>query len=135
MRRYDHARVLMYSHDTFGLGHLRRCREIAHALVERFKRLHVLIISGSSIAGAFDFRARVDFIKMDIEGAEVAALHGGRATIAKYRPRMALSVYHQAEHPVEVPKAVRAAWEGYRTECGTCLESGWNVRPEVLFFH
>ncbi len=54
----------MYSHDTFGLGHLRRCREIAHALVERFKGLQVLIISGSSIAGAFDFRARVDFIKI-----------------------------------------------------------------------
>ena len=27
------ARVLIYSHDTFGLGHLRRCRAIAHALV------------------------------------------------------------------------------------------------------
>lgn len=62
--RQELARVLMYSHDTFGLGHLRRCREIAHALVERFKGLQVLIISGSSIAGAFDFRARVDFIKI-----------------------------------------------------------------------
>ncbi len=64
MPRHGDARVLMYSHDTFGLGHLRRCREIAHALVERYKGLHVLIISGSSIAGAFDFRARVDFIKI-----------------------------------------------------------------------
>jgi len=64
MLRRDHARVLMYSHDTFGLGHLRRCREIAHALVDRFKRLQVLIVSGSSIAGAYDFRARVDFIKI-----------------------------------------------------------------------
>ena len=27
-------RVLIYSHDSFGLGHLRRCRAIAHALVE-----------------------------------------------------------------------------------------------------
>lgn len=54
----------MYSHDTFGLGHLRRCREVAHALVERFKRMQVLIVSGSAIAGAFDFRARVDFIKI-----------------------------------------------------------------------
>ena len=27
--RLENARVLMYSHDTFGLGHLRRCREIA----------------------------------------------------------------------------------------------------------
>lgn len=60
----DHVRVLMYSHDTFGLGHLRRTRAIAHALVEQHKQLTVLIISGSSIAGAFDLRARVDFIKI-----------------------------------------------------------------------
>jgi len=54
----------MYSHDTFGLGHLRRCRAIAHAIVEQFKGVSVLIISGSQIAGAFDFRARVDFVKI-----------------------------------------------------------------------
>ena len=46
MKRLNDARILMYSHDTFGLGHLRRCRTIAHALVERFKGLTVLIISG-----------------------------------------------------------------------------------------
>ncbi len=62
--RFRHARVLMYSHDTFGLGHLRRCRTIAHALVERFKGLHILIVSGSPIAGAFEFRTRVDFLKI-----------------------------------------------------------------------
>ena len=43
----------------------------------------------------------VDFIKMDIEGAEVKALNGGRATIAKYHPRMGLSVYHAPDHPVK----------------------------------
>lgn len=64
MKRLEHVRILMYSHDTFGLGHLRRCRTIAHAIVERFKGVNVLIISGSQIAGAFDFRARVDFVKI-----------------------------------------------------------------------
>ncbi len=64
MKRLEHVRVLMYSHDTFGLGHLRRCRTIAHAIVERFKGVNVIIISGSQIAGAFDFRARVDFVKI-----------------------------------------------------------------------
>ena len=58
------ARILIYSHDTFGLGHLRRCRTIAHALVERFKHLSVLILSGSPIIGSFDFRARVDFVRV-----------------------------------------------------------------------
>ncbi len=54
----------MYSHDTFGLGHLRRCRAIAHSIVEQYKSVSVLIISGSQIAGAFDFKARVDFVKI-----------------------------------------------------------------------
>jgi predicted glycosyltransferase len=64
LTRTDKARVLMYSHDTFGLGHLRRCRTIAHALVESFRGMQVLIVSGSQIAGAFDWRARVDFVKI-----------------------------------------------------------------------
>src|SRR5688572_27792563 len=58
------GRVLIYSHDTFGLGHLRRCRTIAHSLVENFKQLSVLILSGSPIIGSFDFRARVDFVRV-----------------------------------------------------------------------
>lgn len=58
------SRILVYSHDTFGLGHLRRCRAIAHSLVERFKQLSVLILSGSPIIGSFDFRARVDFVRI-----------------------------------------------------------------------
>ncbi len=57
-------RVLIYSHDTFGLGHLRRCRAIAHSLVEEHKHLSVLILSGSPIIGSFDFRARVDFVRI-----------------------------------------------------------------------
>ena len=55
---------MIYSHDTFGLGHLRRCRAIAHALVDRFKHLSVLILSGSPIIGSFEFRARVDFVRV-----------------------------------------------------------------------
>ncbi|MDH3473037.1 MAG: hypothetical protein OEM59_05045 [Rhodospirillales bacterium] len=57
-------RVLIYSHDSFGLGHLRRCREIAHALVDAERNLSVLILSGSPIIGSFDFRARVDFVRI-----------------------------------------------------------------------
>ena len=64
MKRLEDVRILMYSHDTFGLGHFRRCRAIAHAIVEQYKGVSVIIISGSQIAGAFDFRARVDFVKI-----------------------------------------------------------------------
>lgn len=62
--RLDKSRILIYSHDSFGLGHLRRCRSIAHSLVSRFKGLSVLILSGSPIIGSFDFKARVDFVRI-----------------------------------------------------------------------
>src|SRR6185295_7604043 len=35
--------------------------------------------------------ARVDFIKMDVEGSELAALKGGETTIRRCRPRLAIS--------------------------------------------
>lgn len=62
--RLDNARVLIYSHDSFGLGHLRRCRAIAHELVGRYKGISVLILSGSPVIGSFEFRARVDFVRI-----------------------------------------------------------------------
>jgi predicted glycosyltransferase len=62
--RRDHKRVLIYSHDSFGLGHLRRCRAIAHSLVDADSSLSVLILSGSPIIGSFDFRSRVDFVRV-----------------------------------------------------------------------
>jgi FkbM family methyltransferase len=79
---------------------------------------------------------RVDFIKMDIEGAEPKALRGGRATLAKWRPRMAISVYHQPTDPVEVPKAVKAAWPAYQVECGPCErdEKANYVFPDIYYF-
>jgi len=57
-------RILIYSHDSFGLGHLRRCRAIAHGLVGTMNRLSVIILSGSPIIGSFDFRSRVDFVRV-----------------------------------------------------------------------
>jgi predicted glycosyltransferase len=78
----DHgSRLLIYSHDSFGLGHLRRCRTIAHHLVDRFEHLSVLILSGSPIIGSFDFRSRVDFVRVP----GVIKLKDGEYTSLKLR--------------------------------------------------
>lgn len=74
--KLNNSRLLIYSHDSFGLGHLRRCLTIAHALVDKYKGLSILIITGSPIIGRFDFKARVDFIR--IPG--VIKLHNGEYT-------------------------------------------------------
>ena len=58
------ARVLLYSHDSFGLGHLRRCRALGGALTGARSDLTTLILSGSPIIGAFEFPERVDFVRV-----------------------------------------------------------------------
>ena len=58
------VRVLSYSHDTFGLGHLRRTRAIANALVPERPNASVLILSGSPVIGSFEFGRGVDYVRI-----------------------------------------------------------------------
>jgi len=58
------TRVLIYSHDTFGLGHLRRSRAIANAIVQDRPDTSVVIISGSPVIGNFEFDSGVDYIRI-----------------------------------------------------------------------
>lgn len=54
--------ILMYSHDTYGLGHIRRTMAIASHLCR--DNVNVLILTGSPIAGRFSFPERVDFVRI-----------------------------------------------------------------------
>lgn len=78
---------------------------------------------------------RVDFIKMDIEGAEGKALVGGRATLARFHPRMALAAYHRTDDSDALPAAARRAWRGYRVECSGCTYAGSYVQPVSILFY
>ncbi len=57
-------RIMLYSHDTYGLGHIRRARTIATALATRFTKASILIATGSPIVGRFDFPQGVDFVRI-----------------------------------------------------------------------
>lgn len=57
-----------------------------------------------TIDGFCDERGiRPDFIKMDIEGAEVQAIMGGIKTFTDTRPKFAICIYHKFEHRFEIP--------------------------------
>ena len=57
--------------------------------------------------------AKPNFIKMDIEGAELPALKGTEKTIRKYKPLMAISVYHNAEDLWEIPFWIKGKFPFY----------------------
>lgn len=57
---------------------------------------------------------RVDFIKMDIEGAELAALKGAAKTIIRDHPILAICVYHKREDLLEIPEYIHSLHGEYK---------------------
>jgi FkbM family methyltransferase len=57
---------------------------------------------------------RIDFIKMDIEGAELEALNGGINTIQHYKPKLAISIYHNMHDFWMIPEWIEKLGLGYR---------------------
>ncbi|MBB96495.1 MAG: hypothetical protein CML68_18100 [Rhodobacteraceae bacterium] len=55
---------MLYSHDTFGLGHLRRTRALAAAITEADPEASALIVTGSPVAGRFAFPPKVDHVRL-----------------------------------------------------------------------
>jgi FkbM family methyltransferase len=56
---------------------------------------------------------RVDFIKMDIEGAEIPALQGARRTIRDCSPKLAIATYHSIHELLTIPTRLKELHHGY----------------------
>ncbi len=57
---------------------------------------------------------KIDFIKMDIEGAEIPALQGAAGVIRSFRPKLAVCVYHKLDDFYTIPRLIREIHPGYR---------------------
>lgn len=73
-------RILIYSHDTFGLGNIRRMLEIARHLTATSARVSVLVLTGSPMLHAFRIPERVDYVKLPCLARDVDG---------RYAPRLA----------------------------------------------
>jgi FkbM family methyltransferase len=62
--------------------------------------------------------AKVDFIKLDIEGAERQALQGARNVIQTLKPTLAVALYHSLDDFTKLPQAIDALHPGYRFHLG-----------------
>jgi FkbM family methyltransferase len=79
--------------------------------------------------------ARVDFIKMDVEGAELKALEGAAGTIRTYRPRLSIATENEPEDVHAIPQWVNRLGLNYQTRLGSCRRiRPWMIRPEVAVF-
>jgi FkbM family methyltransferase len=74
---------------------------------------------------------RVDVIKMDIEGAERLALRGAARTIARFKPRLAICLYHLEDDSRVIPKLILEANPNYRFAFRWCNKN--NGDEAVLF--
>jgi predicted glycosyltransferase len=95
MARNSTYNILMYSHDTYGLGHIRRTMAIASYLLG--PRINILILTGSPIAGRFSFPEQIDFVR--IPGMI-------KKTKDEYLP---LSIKINARHALDIRKNINTA--------------------------
>ena len=95
MPRTHTFNILMYSHDTYGLGHIRRTMAIASQL--RGPNVNILILTGSPIAGRFIFPEQIDFVR--IPGMI-------KKTNEEYLPQ---SIKINATHALEIRKNIITA--------------------------
>jgi FkbM family methyltransferase len=77
---------------------------------------------------------KVDFIKMDVEGAERKALQGAAETIRRFHPRMAIAAYHLSDDNEVIPTVVRSLSTSYRQELGPCRCVAGSIDPEIHFY-
>jgi predicted glycosyltransferase len=84
-------KVLLYSHDTFGLGNIRRTLLLAESLGDAYSSASLLIVTGSPMIHAFRIPPRTDYIKLpcvtrpDADRYEPAYLNTRRSEVADIR--------------------------------------------------
>ncbi|MEA3553314.1 MAG: FkbM family methyltransferase [Campylobacterota bacterium] len=76
-------------------------------------------------------KEKIDFIKLDIEGAEQDAIDGAQQTIKKYKPVLAICVYHKAEDWYKIPQKVLSINSEYKIYLRHYMEG---IYETVMYF-
>ena len=111
--------ILMYSHDTYGLGHIRRTMAIAAHLCSR--HTNILILTGSPIVGRFALPDQIDFVR--IPGMI-------KKTNEEYLP---LSIKINPQHALEIRKnLIKATAKTFQPQLFIVDKEPLGLKKEVL---
>lgn len=72
----------------------------------------------------YDKDLPVTFIKADVEGLEFPLILGAKNTIRKHRPKLALTVYHDQNHFVEIRDFLAGIHDDYQFKTRGIAENG-----------
>ena len=114
-------RILMYSHDSFGLGHLSRCRSIAQSLVSRDPDLEVTILTGLPLASRYPAHPSIAFRLLP---GIIKQKDGGYRALSKNR--------ELKEVIGERARRIRAAAAELEPDLFLCDKEPLGIRGEVL---
>jgi predicted glycosyltransferase len=111
--------ILMYSHDTYGLGHIRRTMAIASHL--RNQSINILILTGSTIVGRFSLPNQIDFVR--IPGMI-------KKTNEEYLP---LSIKIDPEHALHIRKnIIKTTAKTFRPDLFIVDKEPLGLKKEIL---
>lgn len=77
---------------------------------------------------------KVDFIKLDIEGAEKRALAGAAVLLSRSQPRLAIATEHLDDDAAAIPALIRGRYPQYKLVCGPCVDMKTFARPDAIYF-
>jgi FkbM family methyltransferase len=92
--------------------------------------LSVDSINADSLDNLIPNNIKIDLIIMDIEGAEINALHGAKKLIRKFHPCLAISAYHDFTHLYEIPLLIKKIYPDYKIYY---RHHRWNVADTVCY--
>jgi FkbM family methyltransferase len=75
---------------------------------------------------------RLDYLKIDAEGSDLAVLQGARQCLQRWRPAIAVTTYHRAEHCNEMIEYLSSLALGYRFKAKGVIVFDSVARPVML---
>jgi len=107
---WETSDVNVYYVDRGAASNVRMAETVENAQIIKSKSIDTLVVEEGI--------EKVDFIKMDIEGAEPFALKGAEQTLCRFKPTLAIAIYHSLNDIVKIPEYLNSLNVGYKFYIG-----------------